>query len=1026
MEETSALNTTELATNSSEATGLPELAVIFAPVLLVQLLLGLVSNLLLIALLVKANSVNGQNNINIYLYSVAINNLLTLFPALTLLISTVTKEWVLGQTMCSLNLFVAYAAPMAHFFLQACISRERYRALCHFSKWQPYSKSTYIRVAVVWISAMCSGVIGLLQGGQIAGRTSTEDILSCYLPNRWMNDRHLLPLVVVYLVGLCIGTLSLLAFSTVHYAYAFKALYSIKEVRNRPHITEPDHLDIPISLEAEVRSLKSMACVFFVTIAPFITGTQSLTDQMSRAYTEVVFWKKNVFTVPLGASGKSFVSELARLFQAYSDGSGLESIALKAITVASRLLLQKPFRTSKAKDHTSCLKRRLTSWKEGNIDILLLEGRTIQQRLPASDSYTHANEDITRSFTKLMFEGNCKAAMRLLTDDFIFDGIDASAIKSAVLQTEGSAGPSGIDAKGWRRLCTSFHSASVELCKSLAALARRLCTSLVDPCGLAPFLACRLIALDKNTGVRPIGICEVTRRIISKAVLSILRVDIQEAAGSIKLCAGQISGTEAAIHAIRDSFHSAQCEAVLLIDANNAFNSLNREAALRNIQILCPPFATILINTYRAATELFVQDTIIFSREGTTQGDPLAMPMYALGILPLIQRSTGDILQVWYADDASATGIIHNLREWWGKITTIGPSYGYYANATKTWLVVKDAHLASATSAFLGTNVNIKTFTHSVVHQWTYLARTVPNISTFFTPIEDIIRSNLIPFLTGRAPPGDLERLLLSLPPRLGGLGFTIPTNLSAIEFDASTTVTKPLYDLILQKKTHYPLSVIEAQIQAKKQLHQSKQQQTQDTAANLLPQLSESSQRSMVLTQEKGASSWLTTLPISEHGFALHKGYPTLRHNEIRNLTANLLSEVCHNVTIEPTLQPVTRETFKLASTITDIGARSDIAADGFWGGHFEKTFFDIRVLNPLAPSNTTPTPNACYRRHEKEKQRAYEQRIREIEHASFTPIVLSTTGGMGPIATTFYKRLADRLASKCNSSYSQTIGWL
>ena len=139
-----------------------------------------------------------------------------------------------------------------------------------------------------------------------------------------------------------------------------------------------------------------------------------------------------------------------------------------------------------------------------------------------------------------------------------------------------------------------------------------------------------------------------------------------------------------------------------------------------------------------------------------------------------------------------------------------------------------------------------------------------------------------------------------------------------------------------------------------------------------------------MVPTQEKGASSWLTTLPISECGFALHKGafrdalalrhgwdhtntpvhcicgksfttctehalscpfggYPTLHHNEIRNLTANLLSEVCHNVhvTIEPNLQPVTRETFKLASTITEIGARSDIAADGFWGGHFEKAFF-------------------------------------------------------------------------------------
>ena len=185
-------------------------------------------------------------------------------------------------------------------------------------------------------------------------------------------------------------------------------------------------------------------------------------------------------------------------------------------------------------------------------------------------------------------------------------------------------------------------------------------------------------------------------------MLSILRVDIQEAAGSIQLCVGQISGTEAAIHAIRDSFHSAQCEAVLLIDANNAFNSLNREVALRNIQILCPPFATYLINMYRAATELFVQDTIISSREGTTQGDPLAMPMYALGILPLIQRSTGDVLQVWYAGDASATGTIHNLRECHYHWTLLW----ILCQCHKTWLVVKDAHLASATSAILGTNVN--------------------------------------------------------------------------------------------------------------------------------------------------------------------------------------------------------------------------------------------------------------------------------------------------------------------------------
>ncbi|KAL5467366.1 hypothetical protein EMCRGX_G031581 [Ephydatia muelleri] len=258
MEKTSALNTTELGENSSAATGLTELVVIFAPVLLVQLLLGLVSNLLLIALLVKASSVNGQNNINIYLYSLAINNLLTLFPALTLLISTVTKEWVLGQIMCSLNQFVTYTVAVPHSFLQALISRERYRAVVHFSEWKPYSKITYIYVAVVWITAICSGVIGLVQGGQIVG--TTEDVLSCYLPNRWMDERRLLPLVVVYLLGSFIGLTASLAFSTVHYAYTFKALYILKRNRIPMDPVMLGHMDIPaISFEAELSPLLLLA-----------------------------------------------------------------------------------------------------------------------------------------------------------------------------------------------------------------------------------------------------------------------------------------------------------------------------------------------------------------------------------------------------------------------------------------------------------------------------------------------------------------------------------------------------------------------------------------------------------------------------------------------------------------------------------------------------------------------------------------------------------------------------------------------
>ena len=83
----------------------------------------------------------------------------------------------------------------------------------------------------------------------------------------------------------------------------------------------------------------------------------------------------------------------------------------------------------------------------------------------------------------------------------IFDMLDGSVIRAAALRTSGAAGPSGIDAHGWRRLCSSFRSASDELCSALAILARRLCSTFVDPVIISPLMACRLIALDKKPGV---------------------------------------------------------------------------------------------------------------------------------------------------------------------------------------------------------------------------------------------------------------------------------------------------------------------------------------------------------------------------------------------------------------------------------------------------------------------------------------------------------------------------------------------
>ena len=172
----------------------------------------------------------------------------------------------------------------------------------------------------------------------------------------------------------------------------------------------------------------------------------------------------------------------------------------------------------------------------------------------------------------------------------LFDHITAVTIRNAALHTEGAAGPSGFDAAGWKRLCTSFHAKSNDLCHSLALLDRKLSTVFLDPKELSPFLACRLIAVNKSPGVRPIGICQTSRRIVAKAILSVTRQDIQQAAGSLQLRVGQVAGIDAAIHTMSHLFNDDGSEAALLVDANNAFNLLNRQAALPSL-----PFSSIHI-----------------------------------------------------------------------------------------------------------------------------------------------------------------------------------------------------------------------------------------------------------------------------------------------------------------------------------------------------------------------------------------------------------------------------------------------
>ena len=566
---------------------------------------------------------------------------------------------------------------------------------------------------------------------------------------------------------------------------------------------------------------------------------------------------------------------------------------------------------------------------------------------------------------------------------------------------------------------------------------------------------------------------------------------------------------------MRQIFQDPATEAILLIDATNAFNSLNRRAALHNISILCPALAHILINTYRNSVRLIVQGNgEILSTEGTTQGDPLAMAMYALATIPLVQQlkaSCPDVHQVWFADDATSASSCSNLKAWWDDLSSRGPAFGYFPNASKSYLVVKEEHEASARQLFMDTDVQITTdgkqhlgaaigsksfteeyvcrkvqewvteikrlaevarsqphaafsaFTHGLSSRRLYLMRTIPDICDLLLPLENEIHQSFIPALTGRPPCSKVERDLLSLPARLGGLGIVNPTNQSKHAFDASVRLTGPLAALIASQELYQAVDQ-ESSRSLKKTIRSENRRRQDIFAKDLYPHLTPDQKRSVDLTSQKGASSWLIALPLSEHGFFLNKGefrdeiclrynwelkntpthcgfgniystdyamichtggFPTRRHNEIRDITATLLTDVCHNVSIEPLLQPLSGESLHYRTSNVEDDARLDIRARGFWS-NAQDAFFDVRVFHPNASSNYSTNLMSVFRRHEQAKKREYGERVREIEHGVFTPLVLSTTGSLGNEATVFYKRLADLLSIKQQKHYSVVMCWL
>ena len=407
--------------------------------------------------------------------------------------------------------------------------------------------------------------------------------------------------------------------------------------------------------------------------------------------------------------------------------------------------------------------------------------------------------------------------------------------------------------------------------------------------------------------------------------MSILKKDVQTGVGNLQLCGGHVGGCEVGVHAVVELFNEEDTEGVIQIDASNAFNSINRKIILHNSKAICPEMPTYIYNSYCAPARLFiVGGEEISSSEGTTQGEPIAMAAYGIGLTPLLDvLSRGEVDEAWkqvaFADDISGVGKLLFLRIWWDLVNKYGPLLGYFPKASKSWLIVKPDHFEAATDMYKGTGINItdegrkhlgaivgskkckeeymnekveewvsslrrlsmiaKTqpqaayscYVKGFTHKYTYFMRTIPDISTFLKPLDDAV-DDFIKILFNDYNFSAIERKLWSLPVRMGGMGLTIPSKVADDQYSDSRSINQQLTMKVRHQQTIFEDVEIDAR-KAKADVKKHKDLRNDELLAEVTSELnSDEKIKALEAIQEKGASSWLNAIPIKSQGYALDK----------------------------------------------------------------------------------------------------------------------------------------------------------
>ncbi len=277
-----------------------------------------------------------------------------------------------------------------------------------------------------------------------------------------------------------------------------------------------------------------------------------------------------------------------------------------------------------------------------------------------------------------------------------------------------------------------------------------------------------------------------------------------------------------------------------------------------------------------------------------------------------------------------------------------------------------------------------------------------------------------------------------------------IPSLTADREYKTSRVITMKLTEMIFNQDSNIASLDDEYMKKAKSKMKAEKENRLKQEAESIEELLPDSQKIAFKGAQEKGASVWLSALPLQALGYTLNKqefrdairlryswditempkhcacgqptsvdhtltckvgGYVGLRHNRLRDTEALLMKEIAKDVQIEPMLLPV-GNTQLAPGTTRQPQARLDISARGIHSP-CDRSFFDVKVTHPGCASNQGKSLEQLYEKSEKEKKTKYNDRILQVEKASFSPLVFTTSGGMGPECEKLNKKIAQRMST-------------